>query len=303
MSMVSSIADLDRGRTAFFHVTRDEVLSSWRELVEPTEKSRSIHHGTSGSRTPDTVVVCMEEREIALADAFAHTIENQYCYDAEYYLVLRLRTLIDARAWGELPWAALGPGDVFYAWDKFHHIDYSRTAAVVEAEKAMSYGGDWADLQSLIENAHPLPEAATTRTAPSDATLLRAVRAGDVAHVRALLAAGANPNAGAVAPDDALRPVSVNRDSSALWEAVAAGSCEIVEALLAAGASVQGTRGGWMTPLHGALVNRQFAVVPLLLRFGADPEDIYHGRSAVEVARTLDSATAALLEGHVTARR
>lgn len=267
-------------------------LSSWYEIVFPNEVGE-LRHGSSGSILPDTVIVQHAGVPVALADPYAYTLDNQYCYDCEYYLILRVREVLDPIAWRALPWAALGPGDVFCAWDKFGGFEYSRAP---DAGGSMSYGGDWDDLQSFIDERHPGPQGARPPAAISDATLLRAVRDGDVDQVRALLAAGASPDAGSSAPHEALRAVSVDRDTTALWEAIAAGSLPIVEALLAAGARVTAARPGTMTPLHGALANRKPEVIPALLRHGSDPDATWQGRTAREVARELGPEYAALFD-------
>jgi len=266
-------------------------LPSWTDVVFPNEQGE-LHHGSRGARMPDAVVVRLEGRPVALADAHAHTLENQYCYDAEYYLVLRLRTILAPDRWRRLPWAALEPGDVFIAWDKFHGHIYSRVAGA--HQQSMSYGGDWADLQSVTDAEHPRAEGPRPVGRPSDATLLRAVREGDLELVRSLLAAGANPDAGWEVPDVAVRSVSHDRATCALWEAAMSGSLELTEALLAAGASVDRCPPSGMTVLHGALANRKLAVIPLLLRFGADPDATWQGRTAREVAESLGPEAAAL---------
>lgn len=266
-------------------------LPSWVEVVFPNEQGET-HHGSRGARMPDAVVVRFEGRPVALADAYPHTLDNQYCWDAEYYLVLRLREILAAAGWRSLPWAALEPGDVFIAWDKFHGHVYSRTPG---PHDAMSYGGDWADLQTIVDAEHPRPEGPRPIIGrPSDATLLRAVRSGDLALVRSLLADGANPDAGWDAPGAALRSVSVDRNSPALWEAVVSGSPELTEALLAAGASVNRTSPGGMGMLHSALANQKLEVIPVLLRFGADPDATWQGRTAREVAASISPSAAAL---------
>ncbi|MCB9703862.1 MAG: hypothetical protein H6711_18340 [Myxococcales bacterium] len=263
----------------------------WRSLVLPNDEGE-LHHGSRGARMPDTVVVEVGGREVALADIFAHTLENQYCYDAEYFLIVRLRELLDPEAWAALPCGACEPGDVFLAYDKFHGHEYLRTPG---DDRAMSYGGDWSDLQAYIDDHHPRPEGARPTGPPSSASLLRAVREGDEAKVRALLAAGADPNAGLAAPDEALRSVSVDRDTSALWEAVMGDAAGIVEALLAAGASVEARSSEHMSPLHGALRSRKLAVVPALIRFGADPDARFQGKSARELAAAIGPEALALL--------
>lgn len=275
--------------TAIFAVARDEDgawdYPHWCSLVRPNAEGE-LHHGSRGATLPATVIVQHGDEPAALAEAFAYNLDNQYCWDCEYYLVLRIRAIVNTDAWSQLPWAALAPGDVFFAYDKFHGIDYSRTA---DDEAAMSYGGDWDDLQSLVDAHHPRPALPRTPARVSDATLLRAARAGDVAQVRALLAAGGSPDAGLHAPGAALRAVSVDRDSSALFDAVSSGCLPIVELLLAAGATVDGRPGG-LTPLHCALLQRHVSLVPLLLRYGADPDLVRHGRSARTIAAELGLA-------------
>lgn len=271
--------------------TELEVLSSWYSVVFPND-SGEIHHGSRGATMPDTVVVTLGDEAVALADAFAHTIDNEYCYDCEYFLILRLRAVLVDESWRALPWAHLGPGDVFYAWDKFHGHEYSRSA---DDDSTMSYGGDWSDLQRLIDEHHPRPEGPRPAGPASAASLLRAVRSGDVATTRALLAAGADPNAGEHAPYQALRSVSVDRESTALGEAISLDSAELAEALLAAGARVGPRRPDlpW-SPLHHALINRRRAVIPVLLRFGADPDALYNDQTLREIAAGMGPEFAAL---------
>ena len=267
-----------------------DITAYWRGLVFPNERGE-IRHGTSGGTMPDTVVVRLNDRVVALADAFAHTLENQYCYDAEYFLIIRLREILEPDVWKLLPWPQIEPGDVFYAWDKFHGHEYSRTQGDAST---MSYGGDWSDLQHYIDDHHPRPEGPRPTGPASAASLLRAVRSGDVAEVRALLAAGANPNAGDDAPYEALRSVSVDRDTSAMWEAISRGDPDLVEALLAAGARVHGPPGQY-TPLHGAFLNRKLAVVPVLLRFGADPDLVSYEKTPRDLAAAIGPEALALL--------
>jgi hypothetical protein len=268
-----------------------EVTSSWYDVVFPNEDGE-YHHGSRGAVMPDTVVVRLGDETVALADAFAHTISNEYCYDCEYFLVLRLRTILVDESWRALPWYHLGPGDVFYAWDKFHGHEYSRSPA---DDSIMSYGGDWSDLQHFIDNEHPRPEGPRPAGPPSATSLLRAVRSRDVATTRALLAAGADPNAGADPPHQALRSVSEDRETTALYEAISLDSAELVEALVAAGARI-GPRfpGVSWSALQYALFNRRRAVIPVLLRFGADPDALYNDQTLREVAATMGPEFAAL---------
>ena len=80
--------------------------------------------------------------------------------------------------------------------------------------------------------------------------------------VKALLAAGADPDA------DAENPLRVRP----LHSAVAARDREAVRALLQAGADPNVRQQGGYTPLHGAAHNGDEALVALLIEHGADPE-------------------------------
>ncbi|XYI04328.1 ankyrin repeat domain-containing protein [Sorangium sp. So ce1128] len=287
---------MDRGTTTDLDLTPPDddgewEVPYWSRLVFPNEDGK-IHHGSRGARLPDTVVVRVAGEEVALADIFAHTLDNQYCWDTEYYLVLRVREVLAPEAWAALPWGRLAAGDVFLAYDKFHGHEYVRTPG---ADPVMSYGGDWSDLQAFIDDHHPRPEGPRPTGPPSPASLLRAVRERNVDRVRALLAAGADPEAGADPPGEALRSVSVDRDTTALWDAIVADVPAIVEVLLAAGASVCPRSPTHMPPLHGALISRRLAVVPVLLRFGADPDATFNGRSARDLAAAIGPDALALL--------
>ena len=93
--------------------------------------------------------------------------------------------------------------------------------------------------------------------------LIDAVKAGDVAAVRALLRGSANPN---VAQGDGL---------SALHIAAQEGNLDIVKLLLDAKADVAAkTTIGDYTPLHLAAGNGSVAVVSALLDAGADPKAV-----------------------------
>lgn len=273
MGRIADDAPAEWGRTTVLEIDVDGELSDWYEIVLPGVDG-TIHHGhRSGSTMPDTVAVGSGEGPVALADAFAYHLDNQYCYDSEYYLVLRVRQVLQPHAWQRLPWAALGPGDVFVAWDKFHGITYSREPGGVSE---MSYGGDWNDLQLLVDTDHPLPGRTPVRGPVSDASVLRAVRNRDAPLLRALLAAGGNPDAGLHVPISATRSVSVDRDSYALLDAVNAGDPDLVEALLTAGATVDGPPGTTWTPLRAALhrppSDSIATIARLLLRHDANPD-------------------------------
>lgn len=269
----------------------DLELPWWGTIVLPNADGE-LHHGSRGATMPDAVLVRLDGRAIALADVFAHVLDNQYCWDAEYFLVVRLRRLLDPAAWAALPCGHCQPGDIFLAYDKFHGHEYLRAPG---DDTVMSYGGDWSDLQQYVDQHHPLPEGPRPAGPPSDATLLRAIRDRDEPLVRALLAAGADPRAGEYAPHEALRAVSVDRDTTALWDAIAADHPGIVDALLAAGASAHPRHPTHVPPLHAAIRGRCLAVVPVLLRHGADPRALYQGKSAHDLAAAIGPEALALL--------
>ena len=122
--------------------------------------------------------------------------------------------------------------------------------------------------------------------------LTTAVRAGDVARVRALIAAGADVNVpqgdGATAlhwaahrndPETAVLLIAAGADVDAanalgatpLWLAAANGSAPIVARLLEAGADPNVTLRMGETPLMGAARGGSLPVVARLLAHGADP--------------------------------
>lgn len=249
------------------------------------ERRGSAGHFSEQDCLPATLRVLAAGAAVALAEPFAYQLENQYAYDSEYYLVLRASKVLDAVTWSAFPFGHLGPGDVFVAWDRFHGHEYLRTPD--SEQRAMSYGGDFRDLQLLVDEDHPSPVGRRTTAGVSPASLLRAVRRGDVEGVRALLAQGADPNAGRDAPDAALRAVSVDRNTTALWEAVLRDSPPLVEALLAAGARVRAPWRDAVPPLMCAIVNRKLSVVPVLLAFGADADEECRGETTRDLAKRL----------------
>ncbi|MBE7482335.1 MAG: ankyrin repeat domain-containing protein [Polyangiaceae bacterium] len=262
----------------------DWELPHWMLAILPERRADAGHYSGQDS-LPATLLLRVAGEPVAIAEPFTYQLTNEYCYDSEYYLVLRASEIVDAAAWSELPFGHLAEGDVFAAWDRFHGHEYLRTPE--SEERSMSYGGDWADLQLLVDDQHPRAVGPRPTRRVSPASLLRAVRAGDVERVRALLTRGADPNAGRDAPDAALRGVSVDRNSTALFEAVLQDSPPLVEALLAAGASVAAPWPDAMPPLACALVNRKLAVIPVLLAFGADPDEGFRGETARRLADEL----------------
>jgi hypothetical protein len=106
----------------------------------------------TGVTLPDTVVVRHEGRHAALADALNCNLLRFSGDDIDYYLILRVRTIVDIELWRRLPWAHLDPGDVFFAWDKWNHLAHSREPGATDV---MVYGGDWGDLQLTVNRSYP----------------------------------------------------------------------------------------------------------------------------------------------------
>jgi len=243
---------------------------------------------------PDAVVIRRDENVLAIADVNQLVLSNQYADDAEYYLCLRLREVVDEKRWRATPWNGFMPGHLLHAWDKFHSLDYFR---VHTSEESMSYGGDWPDLQAVFNQEYPPAVRLIAVGKPSNIELLRAIERDDLASVRTLLERGANPNAGRV--HEPIRQVeaglSHGRSRFALWDAVVNASPTVTKALLDAGADVDWAPENGMTPLHGAIANHRFAHVPVLLQGGANPRAEFHGKNAVTMAEAQDADTARLL--------
>lgn len=266
--------------------------SDWYDAVDaPAE---GLHHGSGGSIPADTVLVTLSDEVIALAHVFNFEAENAYCFDSEYYLVLRVREVLEPERWRELPWRDHAAGNVVHVWDKFHGVHYLR--GQLEAGRVMSYGGDFADLEELVGRELPPPRPPLHVERPSPTSLLTAVREGDLAWVESLLARGVSPHDEGV--PDGVRAlelgVSVARPTSPLLESIASGGPELTRALLRAGAGPNEHHTGVMGPLHYAVVQRRPEHVRLLLEHGADPELIVAGKSARELAEAIDPELAAL---------
>lgn len=225
---------------------------SWTDAVLPGEEGLYDH---AGSNLPEAVGLRLGGRVVAVADPFDLHLVNEYCYDSEYYLVLRLREILDREAWAASPFGQVAEGRIVLAFDKFHGLEYLE-------DGPMSYGGDFEDLQLLVDG-HP-----RNCRRISDASVLRAVRDRDVELLRDLLARGGNLNAGWEVVDEALRSVSVDRNSTALWEAVLSDDLELLEVLLQAGARLDAPPG-LATPLQGAVWNHKKEAEALLRRYGA----------------------------------
>lgn len=266
------------------------IEEDWRELVFPNDEGK-FHHGSQGATMADAIAIVRDGRVLATAEADQLVLSNQYADDAEYYLCLRLRDVVDPELWRETPWASFVPGRLVHAWDKFHGIDYFRSPGSADS---MSYGGDWSDLEAVFNEEYPPAVPVAADGVPSAIELLRAIERDDLPAVRALLARGADPNAGREhAP---IRQVEAGlshaRNRFALWEAVQTASPSIAKALLDAGADVDWRPEGGMTSLHGALASRRFDHVPVLLQGGADPRAEFRGASALAMAEREDAETA-----------
>jgi hypothetical protein len=122
--------------------------------------------------------------------------------------------------------------------------------------------------------------------------LMRAVDEGDVARVRVLLAAGADPNAAA------------EYGETALMRAVAKGDLEVVEVLLDAGGDVHAKSENGFTPLFMAVFFGHVAIARALLARGSDPSAPTRANTtAEEWARSWGSAEIVELLENVDAIR
>ncbi len=249
-------------------------LPDWMEYMLPGEGGR-YHHGTSGSTPPDTLVLAVDDAVVALADVVPLHLANLYAMDSEYMLAVRLREVVDPAAWAGLPWAPFGPPTVVYAVDKFHGSTWAREP---EVECHLTYGGGWDDFQGEADRKSPPSVEGTAwrdRTlAPSEGALLSAVRNGDAAGLRAMLAAGGDLLAGVVAPDvhgGLSLGVSIAWHHSLLVTAAMSGTLEVLEVLLEAAAPRPALRGELTRALETAECNHRDEHVALLRRYGAVP--------------------------------
>lgn len=271
-------------------------MPDWCELTFPGEDG-GYHHGSRGSTPPDTAALMLDGEVVALCDCGHLSLVNLYVWDSEYYQFLRLRAVLDPARWAETPWADIVPGQVFFAWDKFHWIDYDRTE---RDDPEFSYGGDWDDLeaQALAEHPHDLPQPPRDDHAPPSIHLLcQVIRSGDTARLQRMLDAGADPN-GSTEPvphPGVSISFSIGRTDSPLWVSVQEGTPQMTAMLLRAGAQVDARPSGGMTALHVAILRARAEHVRLLLDAGADPAATWRGKDAHQLAREHAPALAALL--------
>lgn len=292
------------GRTSIGSIARDQEgawvfpngrYADWREIVYPSEPDGTYHHGTGGAIAPDTVAIAYGEEIVALADTGHLVLSNIYALDNEYYQFLRLREVLAPQRWSALPWAEFGPGRLLHAWDKFHDMAYFRISGLPPVATdyddpgspgepaVMTYGGDWYDLAVQVEHEYPTGRRSEPVTA-SEACLLRAISADNLAVVKEQLAAGANPDAGDAPGGAWISSFSDPRDESALSLSILHGSPEMTEALLSAGADVHRLRWRSESPLQFTIDRRSAEHIPVLLRHGADPLRVYRGKTALEWA-------------------
>jgi hypothetical protein len=282
-----------------YHASEEwrDTLPGWSELVRFNDAGK-LHHGSRGSLHADTIAIAVDGVIAAIADARHIGLDNLYAWDSEYYQYLRLRAVVDETAWRKLPWTSFEPGSVLMAWDKFHGVDYVRLPG--DDEPTMSFGGSWSLLEEKVQAQDFPGELRPSQSAATHADLLAAVRSDRIDRVRELLASGVDPNGEAIVPPHSGQSLGVShaRDANLVWESVQCASPAVTEALLAAGARLSPAREGSLSALLGAILNRRDAHVPVLLRFGADPQDRYHGKTAIELADTRDPALGELLRAH-----
>jgi ankyrin repeat protein len=136
--------------------------------------------------------------------------------------------------------------------------------------------------------------------------LAEAAHRGDIPAIRALIAAGANPNAYDATSQTPLHWAARggHRAGPHVCQGEASGSPDVVAALIDAGADVNATdrRGslpgqssGW-TPLHVALHHGQFASAARLLEKGANPNIRSHQGTSVMAMAADEGAPPELLE-------
>ena len=260
-------------------------LPDWTELVGPGEDG-GYHHGTCGSEAPDTIVLTLDGVLVARCAGDHISLRNLYVEDGEYYMFLRLHEVLDEPLWAETPWRGLGPGQVFFAWDKYHDIAYARTEG---ADPQFSYGGDWAHLEAQVLAEYPhdfAPEKSADAPPASVHLLCELIRSGDIERLQGMLRNGADPN-GPTAPMNhagVSAPYSFARTDTPLWVAVQNAAPAVTRLLLEHGAEVNYQPTGHMTALHGAILMGRLDHIPVLLAHGAAVSALWQGHSATALA-------------------
>jgi ankyrin repeat protein len=136
--------------------------------------------------------------------------------------------------------------------------------------------------------------------------LARAAHAGNLEQIRALIAAGANPNVYDATSQTALHWAARggHRIGPHTCGGEIPGRAEVVAALIDLGADVNavdhrgaipGGSSGW-TPLHVALHHEQFAIAARLLERGADPNIRSHQGQSVMALAAEEGAPKELLQ-------
>jgi hypothetical protein len=134
-------------------------------------------------------------------------------------------------------------------------LDWLRDGAAPQPQTRRS----GADLPPVFRAALPLHETGAVEIADETTELLAVVRAGDLARLKALLKAGAQPNA------------ADRRGERALPLAVRAGRMEIARTLLEQGADPDARGADGTTPLAIVALSGNARIARLLLKAGADP--------------------------------
>ena len=155
-------------------------------------------------------------------------------------------------------------------------VEYKDGAYVRMAKRRL------ADLKEAARRAEA--EAKLKREAADPSNLVAAVRAGDVARVKALLGAGANANA--KNPDD-------NNSRPLHWAAVS-GNVGSVNALLEGEADPNATTDHGWTPLHSAAWKGKANTIRALLAGGADPNAKDKGGTTVLRRALIEGQTEAI---------
>jgi ankyrin repeat protein len=135
-----------------------------------------------------------------------------------------------------------------------------------------AYNADIERVEELIARGDPVDARDESRYTPLLWSCFRGAVGDQLPVVRALLAAGADPNS------------TVNDDASCLIFAAQCGKVGLVEALVAAGADPNMDVDG-VTPLMQAARDGDEDVIAALQRLGARAEAVINGFTAADYAR------------------